>query len=188
MLGSGSLLGVAFSPYLVSHFPLLLIALSPLGRHLVLVAPIVDPVAFILVSLTRRMAFYQASFHLGRALGPPGIDWIETRSPYFGSFVRWLEKLFARASHVVVLAMAGPTVSMLAGISGMHAMVFSALATVGLVLRLLVVLSLAEWLRGYIEALLAWIDAYWIPATVVMVSGVLVYRWRRSTPLSAMED
>ena len=179
---------MAFSPYLVNHFPLLLIALSPLGRHLVLVAPIVDPVAFMLVAGTRRMAFYLASYHLGRALGPPGIDWIEARSRYFGSFVRWLEKLFARASHIVVLAMVGPTVSMLAGISGMRAVVFAALATLGLVVRLLVVLSLAEWLRVYIEALLAWIDAYWIPATLAMVCGVLVYRWRRRTPLSLMED
>ncbi len=179
---------MAFSPYLVNHFPLLLIALSPLGRHLVLVAPIVDPLAFMLVAGARRMAFYLASYHLGRALGPPGIDWIAARSRHFGRFVRWLEKLFARASHVVVLAMAGPTGCLLAGISGMHALVFSALATLGLGLRLLVILSLAEWLRVYIEALLEWIDAYWIPATVVMVTGVLVYRWRRGSSLSAMED
>ena len=40
-LGTASLIGVAFSLYLVNHYPLLLIALSPLGRHMVLVAPMV---------------------------------------------------------------------------------------------------------------------------------------------------
>jgi membrane protein DedA with SNARE-associated domain len=182
-LGSASLVGVAFSLYLVNHFPLLLIALSPLGRHLVLVAPIVDPTAFVLVAVARRMAFYLPSYTLGRALGPAGILWIEARSARFGVFVRWLERIFARASHWVVLGMAGPTVSMLAGVSGMRAPVFAALATLGLLARMLLVLGLAEWLRVYIEALLGWIDAYWVPGTVVMVAGVLVYRWRRRRSL-----
>ena len=36
-------------------------------------------------------------------------------------FVRWLERLFARAPRTVVLVLAGPTVSVLAGVSGMRA-------------------------------------------------------------------
>ena len=56
VLGSGSMLGVAFSLYLVNHYPLLLIGLSPLGRHLFLVAPIVHPVAFVGVAVGRRMS------------------------------------------------------------------------------------------------------------------------------------
>ncbi len=36
-LSTCAMIGVAFSLYLVNHQPLLLIALSPLGRHLVLV-------------------------------------------------------------------------------------------------------------------------------------------------------
>ena len=71
-LGTASLIGVAFSLYLVNHYPLLLIALSPLGRHMVLVAPMVDPIAFVVVAVARRMGFYLASFHLGRTLGPAG--------------------------------------------------------------------------------------------------------------------
>ncbi len=81
VLGTGSMVGVAFSLYLVNHHPLLLVALSPLGRHLLLVAPIVDPLAFVTVTVGRRMLFYLTSFHLGRALGPLGIPWIEACSP-----------------------------------------------------------------------------------------------------------
>jgi len=182
------MLGVAFSPYLVNHFPLLLIAISPLGRHLLLVAPIVDPLAFLLVAVVRRMAFYVASFHLGRALGPSAVEWIESRSRHFGRFVRWIEQLFGLAPRVVVLLMAGPTVSILAGISGMRGVVFGALATLSISLRAVAILLFAEWLRVYIELVLAWIDEVWVPATVVMVASVLVYRWRRRTPFSGMED
>ncbi len=65
VLATGSLVGVAFSLYLVNHYPLVLIALSPLGRHLVLVAPIVAPTAFLTVAFARRMSFYLTLFYLG---------------------------------------------------------------------------------------------------------------------------
>ncbi len=188
VLGTGSLLGVAFSLYLLNHFPLLLVALSPLGRHLVLVAPIVDPIALTAVLIARRMLFYLASFQLGRALGPFGIPWIEARAARFGRFVRWVERLFSRAPYLVVLLMTGPTVSALAGVSGMRRTVFVPLATLSLVLRMLLVLAFAEWMREYLEIALAWIDQYWIPGTIVMVLLVAVYRWRRRTPLAAFED
>jgi len=187
-LGSASMVGVASSLYLVNHHPLLLIALSPIGRHLVLVAPIVDPLAFVMVAVLRRMAFYTASFRLGRALGPAGIPWIEARAARFAIFVRWLERLFSRASHLVVLVMAGPTVSALAGVSGMRTIVFAALASTGLVLRMLLILGFAEWVREYIEAILAWIDAHWLPGTAVMLALVLLYRWRRRRPSIVVED
>lgn len=187
VLSAGSMLGVAFSLYLVNHQPLLLVGLSPLGRHLWLVAPIVDPVALVLVLVTRRMLFYLASFHLGRALGPQGILWVEARAARFGRFVRWIERLFGRASHAVVLTMTGPTVSALAGISGMRVTVFLALATAGLVARVVIVILLAEEIRAYIEAVLAWIDRYWIPGTVLMVAGVLAYRWRVRGRLPSVE-
>jgi hypothetical protein len=187
-LGTGSMAGVASSLYLVNHHPLLLIALSPIGRHLVLVAPIVDPVAFVAVAVLRRMLFYTASFRLGRALGPAGIPWIEARAARFAAFVRWLERLFARASHLVVLFMVGPTVSALAGVSGMRPLVFTALASTSLVLRMLLILGFAEWMRVYIEATLTWIDDHWIPGTAVMLVLVLTYRLLRRRPSVVMED
>jgi len=179
---------VAFSLYLVNHFPLLLIALSPLGRHLVLVAPVVAPEAFLFVLVARRLAFYLACFQLGRALGPLGIPWIEARAARFAGFVRWLERIFSRASSLVVLTMAGPTVSALAGISGMGVGLFSALASASLVGRGILVLGLAAWMRPWLEMARAWIEEWWIPGTVVMVIAVALYRWRRRAPIKLMED
>jgi membrane protein DedA with SNARE-associated domain len=187
-LSSISLLGVAFSLYLVNHHPLLLVAMSPIGRHLLLVASTVDPFAFVGVVVVRRMLFYLASFHLGRALGPAGIVWIEERAARFGRFVRWLERLFLRASWAIVFFFSGPTLSALAGASGMRPLVFTALAAPGLVLRAVVVLGVAASVRPYIEIALAWIDAHWVPGTVVMLALVALYRWRRRNPLALMED
>ncbi len=185
VLGSGSLIGVAFSMYLVSDFPLLLIALSPLGRHLILVAPLVDPVTFVAVAVSRRMLFYLASFHLGRALGPSGIPWLELRAARFARFVRWLERLFGRAPRALVLLVPGPTVSALAGIARMRAGLFAVLAVSGLVVRMLVVLGLGEWLREPLEALLAVIHEYRLPGTLLLVGAIALHQWRRRRRVAA---
>jgi len=180
VLASCSLLGVAFSPYLVTHWPMLLVALSPLGRHMVLVAPVANPVAFFLVLVVRRLLFYLGCFQLGRVLGPWAIPWVESRSRLFGRFLRFLERLFNRAPHAVVLVMSGPSVSALAGVSGMPTGVFVPLATVSLAVRVLLVMGFAEWIRVYVEIALDWIDAYWIPATAVTASAVVLYQlWQR---------
>ena len=179
ILSLGSLAGAASSLYLVNHHPLLLIALSPLGRHLLLVAPIVDPVAFVVVAVLRRMAFYLACFQMGRGLGPSGVEWLEARAARFAVFVRWIERLFGRAPHAVVLVLAGPTVSGLAGMSGMRAAAFVSLATLSLVMRMLFLLGFAEILRDPIQWLLSRIDEYWVPGTAVLVVGALAYQWRR---------
>lgn len=188
MLSTLSLVGVVFSLYLVNHQPLLLVALSPIGRHLLLAAPTVDPFAFVAVVVARRMLFYLASFHLGRALGPAGVVWIEARAAGFGRFVRWLEWLFQRASHLVIFFLCGPTLSALAGASGMRPRTFAALAAPGLALRAILLLGIAASVREYIELLLAWIDENWIAGTVAMLALVTLYRSRRLTPSTLMED
>lgn len=188
VLSFGSMVGAASSLYLVGHYPLLLIALSPLGRHMLLVAPIVDPVAFVTVAVLRRMAFYLACFQLGRGLGPSGVVWLEARAARFARFVRWVEALFSRAPHLVVFVMAGPTVSGLAGMTGIRALPFVSLATTSLVMRMLLVLGFAEILRGPIMQVLDWIDENWVPGTLVLVLGTLVYQWRRIRRARALRE
>ena len=178
ILGAGSLVGVAASLYLTAHHPLLLIALSPLGRHLILVAPRVDPIPFLLIAITRRLIFYLACFHLGRALGPTAIVWLEQRSSSVGRVVRWLEQLFQRASRLVVVLFPSPAVSTIAGSAGMSQAVFVPLALLGSVARLLLLLRFADWLRAPIEVVLAFIDEYWLPGTVILVVGIIVYQAR----------
>ena len=177
ILGTSSLVGVAFSLYLVNHYPLLLVAMSPIGRHLILVAPNVDPFLFVLVAGARRLLFYAGSFQLGSALGPSGLIWLEARAARFARFVRWLERIFEKWSYAVLVLTPGPTVSCLAGIARVPLRVFVPLVTVGLVIRMLLVILMAAWLREPIEALLELIDAYWVPGTILVVIGVLVYRW-----------
>ena len=49
VLTVGTWIGVASSPYLVNNHPVVLIGISPLGRHMVLVAPLVGAPLVLLV-------------------------------------------------------------------------------------------------------------------------------------------
>jgi membrane protein DedA with SNARE-associated domain len=188
VLATGSMIGTAFSFYLVNHYPLLLVGLSPIGRHFILAAPVANAVALVSVIVLRRMLFYLTSYNLGRALGPRGIPWIEARAARFARFVRFIERLFGRAPHLIVLTMAGPTVSAIAGVSGMRVRLFAGLASVGLIVRMLGMLLFAEWLREYIEIALAWIDEYWVEGTVVMVIGVGLFQWSQRKRLTGTAE
>ena len=178
-LGAASMAGVAFSLYLIEAAPLLLIALSPLARHFVLVAPSVDPVAYLAIGITRRMLFFTACFYLGRSLGPVGLVWLEARARRFAGGVRWLERLFRRGGHVVVLLMAGPMTSTLAGIAGMRIAPFLLLASLSLFYRLVLVYLFADVFREPIEAFLAWLEEYQLPGTIALITGIVIWRGGR---------
>ena len=178
LLATASLVGVASSLYLVSHYPLLLIALSPIERHLILVAPLLNPVAFVAVAVTRRVAFCVPCFFLGRAVGRYALQWLEARAPRSARWIHWIERLFERASYPVVFLLPGAPASILAGDAGMRSVAFLPLLTAGLVLRMAIILWIGDWLRGPIEAVLAWFRAYWLPGTVLIVAAIALRRRR----------
>ena len=182
VLSVASVIGMGSWAYLVNHHPLVLVALSPIGRHMLLVAPTVDPVAFVAVVVIRRTVFYLASFYMGDALGPVAVDWLEYRSPRTGRLLRWLQALFARSAHAVVFFLPGPAMSTIAGSSGMRTRVFLPLVVMGLVFRTFIVIEIGERFRGPIEQFLGWVDEYWIPVTVLMIAVMGIYQWKSKSP------
>lgn len=182
ILGTGSMIGATSVLYLANHFPLLLIALSPLGRHLILVVPTVHPAAFITVATLRRLAFYLPCFVLGGTLGSEALGWLETRFRGAAGFVRWLERLFHRARYPAVFLLPGPIMSTIAGKSQMPIITWISLVASGLVFRLIVIVWFGEWLREPIERLLVLFDDYWVPGTIALVAGAAIYQWRKRQP------
>jgi hypothetical protein len=174
-----SVTGTAFSMYLVKHQPLLLIALSPLARHLLLVAHRVDPLAFIALGTLRRFVFYVPFFELSRDLGAPALELLDRRMRGLRPYIGFLQRVFAFAPHVFVLISPGPVMATLAGSGGVRRGAYVPLVLVGLCLRLWIWLVIAEWAREPIEALLAWIDRYWVPGTVLLVTALVLYHWRQ---------
>lgn len=179
VLSVGSIVGSMSVLYLSNYSPLLLIALSPTDGHLILVAPTVHPAAFVLVATLRRLAFYVPCFILGRTLGSTALAWLETRSRGAARFVQWLDRIFQRAKYPAVVFLPGPIMSTIAGNARMAFSAWLPLIVCGVVARGIVYVWFGEWLREPIERLLYWFDEYWVPGTIVLVAGTLVYQWRR---------
>ncbi len=94
---AGAIFGAALLDY-----PLLLAALSPVGRHLFIAAAATDMATFVAVLAARRMIDSVVVFYLGRTYGDRGIAWLERRFVRFGRVVDWTVHVFRRAPHVVL--------------------------------------------------------------------------------------
>ena len=171
--GWAGLLGFA---RLANDLPLLLVALSPLGRHLVLVAPAVDPFAFVAVATSRLLLSCLVGHRLAQSLGEPGLRWLDGNAPSAGRMVRYVERLFARSAPLAILIWPGFLMGVLSGVAGMHLARLLALSAVGILLRLGVILWLGHLLAEPLAWLRAWIGQNWIAVTIVVVVGIVGYR------------
>lgn len=178
LLAAG-LVGSAFAPVLAVNAPLLLIVLSPLGRHLVLVAPVTSMPAFVAVAATRRLLGFSLLFFLARAYGEDGFVWIEARHPRTGRFTRHFERVFRRAAPVFVLLLPG-TSAPVAGATHMPFRAYLPLATIGTTAWVGVAYLVGDALRAWTTPVLAFIRANMVETTAVCVVAVTLYElWRR---------
>jgi hypothetical protein len=179
LLGTGTLIGVASSLYLVNSAPLVLIGISPLTRHLVLVAPMVDPFAFALVAGIRIFAFSFTAYAVGGILGPKGLEWLDARAQRTARAVRWMERIFARGAHLAVFLFPFGSMCAIAGVSRMAKEVFIPVVIAGIGFRLGLIGVLGSWLQEPIEWMLAWIEVYRLPGTVALIAAIAIYQLAR---------
>jgi membrane protein DedA with SNARE-associated domain len=176
VLGIAAAVGMAMTVPLLRYSPLLLIALAPLGRHLVLAAPITELLPFMLVATGRRLVTCTLAYLVGRAYGEAGIAWVRTRYPWTVRVVRVLQWLFRRIGPLMVLVAPGPINCALAGAMGMRWAWFLPMATIGQAFWAYVTYRVGEALSAFILPILAWLNQNMIPATLVCVVLVVLYR------------
>jgi membrane protein DedA with SNARE-associated domain len=176
VLGVAGAIGVAMTPTLLTYSPLLLVALAPLGRHLVLAAPVSALVPFMLVATSRRLVTCVLAYLVGRAYGEAGITWVQTRYPRAGRFVRALRWLFQQAGPLVLLVAPGPIVCALAGAMRMRWRVFLPIALIGQAFWVYVTYRVGEALQAFILPVLAWLKENMLTTTLVCVALVVLYR------------
>jgi membrane protein DedA with SNARE-associated domain len=137
-------IGDATSPMLVVHSPLLLVALSPRARHVLLASQVVGAVPLVAVALVRRLLLIPVLYRLGRLHGSSSLGWVERHYPRTGRWTRRVERWFERAEVPVVLLLPGLLTAYLAGCAGMAEPVLLALSVVGILARLAVLLVVGD--------------------------------------------
>lgn len=174
---AAALLGVALSPTLAVKYPLLLIALNPLPRHIIMVAPHTPMIPLIFIAAFRSLCSCIVSYEVGRHYGPRGIDLFERRSPRLAGFVRFFQRVFPRAAPVFLLVSPGPLTSTLAAVSGNSRWMTWSVSWCALLFWAFVNYKVGDWLRPYTAPILKFIQAYLLETTLVCIALVLGYQW-----------
>lgn len=175
-----AVIGDAISPTLLVEAPLLLEALIPRNRFLVLVAPQLDFWPYFLVGLGRLLLTDPLFYLFGKRYGDAAITWTERRMGAPGS-VRALERGFRRASYPIVVLASNNMICTLAGATGMSVPGFVIANFGGTVLRLVLIWWVGE---AFSEPLLEVIDfvgryRWWFTLATIVIVAWSVRRARR---------
>jgi membrane protein DedA with SNARE-associated domain len=172
-----STIGAAFMPYFLARMPLVLIAMSPLFRHMVLVAPSVDSFSLFAVAVPRHFAPDPFMYFLGRDYGPAAIEWVENNSPFAGRFVRTLEKIFAKIGVFALLVSPDLLVSTLAGAARVPFPLFLAFNLAGTFATVWVAEFFGDALTREIGMVTAFFKGHLALVTAVSVLLIIGLNW-----------
>lgn len=170
-------LGNMFHPTLLRDHPLWLVAMEPRNRFLLLVAGKVDFVPFLVVATIRRLSSDPLFFLLGSLYGNAGVRWIEGRMGDDVGIVRAVERGFSKAAPVMVFLFPGALVCVLAGATGMSAVVFLALNVAGTIVVVTLLYRFAEVFDGPLGAVNRFYGDNTRLLTVLSVVAVVVWLW-----------
>ncbi len=179
--------GDTASPVLVVHAPLLLVALNPRARNVLLASPTVAVVPLVGVSLIRRLVPIPVLYRLGRIHGDTSLAWADRRFPRSARWLRRVERWFHRAEAPVVLLLPGMLTAYLAGSTGMREATLLLLSTLSIAVRLAVLLVAGNvfnapltWLLHVVASHQWSLLALSITITVAQALRLLMRRRRRA--------
>ncbi|HMJ12520.1 MAG TPA: hypothetical protein VK524_13945 [Polyangiaceae bacterium] len=175
-----AMLGTAFAPTLVVSNPLLLIALNPVLRHLVLASNQVDAATFFAVAGLRLLGPDPFHYLLGLWYGPAALAWLERKSARAGRILRLVERAFARAGLLILFVAPEGIVCLLAGAARVPPWLFVTLDVAGTLCTLTLVRLFGrryeQGIRGVLDFIEGNILALTVASVVLVVASAL---WRR---------
>jgi len=180
-----SVVGTAISPLLLVKAPLLLVLLSPDGRHVALVAGRVDPWLLMSVTVVRRALFSVGVYGLGAAYGDVAVTWIEARSRGLGKALRAMERVFARVGAVLLLALPFLTLCILAGAARTRVIVFLPALLIGHCLWVIGAVWLGTRFAAEAQLVVDFFAERLFESTLVCIALVVAYQLvtrRRASP------
>lgn len=185
----------AIHPTLVKNNPLLLVALEPRNRWIILVADKVSFWPLLIFGTLRRLASDPLFFMLGHLYGDNAVRWAERRFDANTGTVQKIEKVFQKAGPVLVFFFPGALVCVLAGATGMSPLLFFALNVVGTIFTVTVLYHFASVVEGPVDAINGFYgdNFKWLTVVSIVLTGLYVWnQWRQGKSeiqsLTALEE
>lgn len=170
--------GWALSPFLLVEAPLLLVALSPIARHVLMVAPMVDFLPLLAVVVVRRQLACIVAYFVGETYGEQALWFAERRRPRLSRWMRRVASWFDRAS-IPLLIVAPNLTALLAGSSRMRFGLFLPASMLGQLWVAVATYYLGDSLRDYIAPAIAFVRDHTASLTLSTVLLVGVRQWLR---------
>lgn len=176
----GNIVGSAVAPALLVRAPMVLIAISPLIRHLVMASPSLTDAQYYGAGATSLLITDPFLYVLGRDYGEVAFAWMERRAGVAARLLRTLERWFRRAGWLLVLWSPGPFVSALAGAHRMNPLLFAALDLIHTAALTYAARRFGAAFTKPIEDVLTYIRAHVWQLTLLTMSLVVAHAlWRR---------
>lgn len=169
-----SYVGDGFMPGLVEGHPLVLLALNPRNRNLVLVANQLDAWSYYGVGFVRLVATDPLWFLLGYWYGDAAVTWAERRTRTVGEVLRWVESSFGKAAYPLVALAPNNWICLFAGSAGMSLGAFAILNVAGTFGRLYLARVLGDRFADPIDDLLGFIADNRMPLLVLSLGLMAV--------------
>lgn len=177
---------------IVDREPLLLIALNPRNRNLILATNQLEALPYFAVGFFRLVASDPINYLLGFWFGDKAISWIERRSRTYGPLIRDGESLFRRASYALIFLFPNNIICALSGATGVKVRTFAALNISGTIVRLALIRRLGERFEAPVGSTVDFIGRYRTPILVlsaVMVAWTIFGEFRGdNSELQALRD
>ncbi len=160
ILAVAGIVANAILPTLIAEVPALVPALTTRADRLLLVAPLLPGEVFLSVALVRELIGDPLFYLFGRRYGDVGIRWLERRSGPDSRWVRTMERMFRRASYVVVALWPINIVCVLAGATKMRPVAFFSLNITGTLVRVGLIFVIGDLLADPIRSIVSFITDY----------------------------
>jgi|GEM_PF-6267241 len=185
VLTAMSMIGTALSPFLLNENPLLLLALNPDGRHLLLSAPFVNLFDGTIVVAIRRGLSMLATFAVASLYGARVLGWLRDKGRWASRLVDLTELAYERTGLWLVLLIPSFAVAGFVGASGLSFRRFFWAMIPGQFVYALFMFRFGEALASYTRPVMVCLAAHPGPltaiATALVIGGFLLNR-RTTSP------
>ncbi len=168
----GAQVGQAFVAKLAVEHPLLLIALDPRNRHMILASGRLDPWSFYIVGTGRLLLSDPLFYLLGYWYGETAINWMNRRGGSMGQALKQAEWAFSKAMYPMLFILPNNYICLFAGAQRMAPSTFLTLNISGTIARLVLIRWVGYVFEEPLQDLLGFFKEYQLQLTIAGVAAI----------------